>query len=491
MRILNADQLVSHGNIKGRQHMLQILEAGLAAADPYQNALKLIHIKDNILYIGNSDFEADNDPQSGIEKYDLNEIKRIYVVGAGKGVQRAARAFEEVLGDRLTGGEVICKYGDEPILKQINVTYGAHPVPDDNCVAGSRRILQLSEGITENDLVITMIANGGSSLLTLPFDDIPLEDVKRIVRIIQIEKGVSTTELNAIRNHIDQLKGGRIARIFSPARMVHIIVADANNHDLLGSRDYEYLVRQNRWLHNLPEGSAFSDAIAVLKHHDAWDICPSSIRQCLMQADLKRETVKYDEFHQMRFRIFGIMPMKYHFLKAARQKAAELGYRVGILSEKIQYEASQMGYYAGSIASNIEKNNEPFNPPVALFTTGEMRVTVDQYQGIGGRNQEFALASATVIKGCDNVVIASVDTDGTDGPGGLNLRGAPKCLSGGIVDGYTADEAERQGIDITTALKEHNVSEALWKLECGISAEQNISLNDLTVILVGATGAGV
>ena len=400
-------------------------------------------------------------------------------------MQRAAKAFEEVLKDRLTGGELICKYGDELILEHIHVTYGAHPVPDDNCVVGSRKILELANGITENDLVITIIANGGSSLLTLPFDDIPLEDVKRIVRVMQIEKGVSTTELNTIRNHIDQLKGGRIARMFSPARMVHIIVADANNHDLLGLQDYEYLVHKNRWLHNLPEGSIFSDAITVLKHHDAWDICPPSIRQCLIQADPQRETVKYDEYKKMRFRIFGIMPRKYHFLEAAKQKAAEFGYRVGVLSENIQYEASQMGYYAGSIASNIEKSHEPLNPPIALFSTGEMRVTVDQYKGIGGRNQEFALAAATVIKGCSNVVIASVDTDGTDGPGGLRIMGAPKCLAGGIVDGYTADEAEVQGINIQTALKEHNVSEVLWRMGCGISSEQNISLNDLTAILIG------
>lgn len=232
MRILNREQLTSHGNIDGRRKMLEILEAGLEAADPFYNTRKLFRLEKNMLYVGNPDFEAEDDPQSGIACYNLDEIENIYVVGAGKGSQRVALAIEEELGDRLTGGELICKYGDTNVLNKIHVTFASHPVPDENSVVGSRRIMELSHQVSEKDLVITIIANGGSALLTLPYDEIPLKDAMRLVQLMQIEKGAKTIDLNTIRNHIDQMKGGRISRAFFKAQQIHLIIADANHHQI-------------------------------------------------------------------------------------------------------------------------------------------------------------------------------------------------------------------------------------------------------------------
>lgn len=485
MRILNREQLVSHGNQEGRRKMIDILEAGLEAADPYYNTRKLFRLEGNLLYVGDLDFEADHDPQSGISCYDLNQIENIYVAGAGKGSQQVAKAIEEILGDRLTGGELICKYGDRPVLKKVHVTFASHPVPDENSVVGSKRILELSRRVTERDLVITIIANGGSALLTLPYDSIPLEDAMRIVQYMQIEKGAKTIDLNAIRNHIDQMKGGRISRAFSKAQMVHLIIADANHHQIEEPRqDYDYIMHHNNWLHNLPDGTTFADAVEALYKYDAWEGCPASIREFLLRADPVCETVKYEEFAQTRFRMFGVMPEKFHFLSAASKKAADMGFHAVILSEAVDVEAAQAGHMAGSIASSIEKNGEPVKTPAVLISTGEMTVTVDKYQGIGGRNQEYVLAAAEKIAGSRRIVIASVDTDGTDGPGGLKIPGAPACLGGGIVDGDTLNELQIRGVDVKDALKCHNTSEALWRTGCGCELEQNISMNDLTVLMI-------
>lgn len=485
MRILNREQITSHGNKIGRQMAVDILEAGLAAADPYHNTCKLFRLERNFLYIGNQDFEADGDPQSGIAFYDLAEIENIYIVGAGKGSQQVAKAIEDVLKDRLTGGELISKYGDKPILSKINVTFASHPIPDENSVIGSKRIMELSHKVTSKDLVITIIANGGSSLLTLPYDSIPLTDVKWLVRYMQIEKGVKTIDLNTIRNHIDQLKGGRIARLFAKAQMVHLIVADANHHQIEEPRrNYDYIMHHNNWLHNLPDGTTFADAIDALYKYDAWAECPVSIRDFLVKADPACETVKYDEFSQTRFRMFGVMPEKFHFLTAARQQALELGFNAVFLSEAIDVEASQAGYIAGSIASSIEKNNEPVKAPAVLISTGEMIVTVDKYRGIGGRNQEYVLAAAKKISGSKRIVIASVDTDGTDGPGGLNIPGAPGCLGGGIVDGDTVAKLQERKLDLETAIRCHDTSGILWQSDCGCVVEQNISMNDLSIIMI-------
>jgi glycerate-2-kinase len=173
-------------------------------------------------------------------------------------------------------------------------------------------------------------------------------------------------------------------------------------------------------------------------------------------------------------------------IPAAKARAVEIGFKPYELAEWMHAEASESGRVIASIARCIENQGEPFQPPCALFTSGELLVTVGQESGVGGRNQEYALAAALSISGSHNIVMAGVDTDGTDGPGGFSApdAGPIKCLAGGVVDGETAAQAERIGVDIHTALKTHATSDALWRLNSGIAATQNISLTDLGVTLV-------
>jgi glycerate-2-kinase len=172
--------------------MVQILEAGLQSADPYHNTRRLIRIEEGKLIVGNKEFEPESSPRSGDEVYDLSRVRKIFVVGAGKGIQNVARAMEEVLGDRLTGGHVIDKKGHPVILKKIGVTLGGHPAPDEDCIRGCRKILDLAKDLTEQDLVFTCVANGVSSLLTLPAPGLTLEDLRRTTMVTQIERGMST-----------------------------------------------------------------------------------------------------------------------------------------------------------------------------------------------------------------------------------------------------------------------------------------------------------
>ncbi len=256
-RIQNKETLLCTGNRRGREAMVQILEAGLQAADPYHNARRLIRVEDGKLIVGNREFEPEGDPRAGDEVYDLSRVRRILVVGAGKGIQNVARAIEEVLGDRLTGGHVIDKKGHPVILKKIGVTLGGHPAPDEDCVRGCQKILEFAKDLTEQDLVFTCVANGVSSLLTLPAPGLSLEDLRRTTLVTQIERGMSTRELNPIRNHLDRMKGGRISRYFHPARMIHIISIDPGV--------YEQRMHQNYWLHTLPDGTTFQEALESLE----------------------------------------------------------------------------------------------------------------------------------------------------------------------------------------------------------------------------------
>lgn len=481
-RIQNMEVLTSHGNMKGREAALTILEAGLQAADPYNNTRKLIHLENRKLIIGNKEFEPSGDPKSGDEVLDLSRIRHIYVIGAGKGIQRVAKAIEDALGDRLTGGHVIDKKGHPVILSKIGVTLGGHPVPDEDCVKGCRKILEITRNLNENDLVFTCVSNGVSSLLTMPVPGVSLEDVRKTTYIMQVEHGAPDPDLNAIRNHIDMMKGSRISRCIQPAKAIHIIAVD--------SPTYDKIMYQNIFLHTLPECTTFQMAVDNLKKWQAWDDVPASVRNFLERADPEYETVKAEEFEKMPSRIFGVMPGYQGTIKfpPAMQKAEELGFKPVVLAESVKYiEAHHAGAYMASVCHAIERIGQPSEPPCVLFTSGEVKVTVGGEKGIGGRNQEFALSAAQVIAGSENIVIASVDTDGTDGPGVQFNKGPddmPPCLAGGLVDGETVTEAKKIGINIVEEMKRHNSSSVLWKLKSGIMATPNISLMDFTVALV-------
>ena len=480
-RIQNMHTLLSTGNIPGRKAMVQILEAGLQAANPYHNTRRLIRVEGGKLIVGNTEFEPIGSPRTGDEIYDLSRVRNIYVVGAGKGIQNVARAIEEVLGDRLTGGHVIDKKGHPVILKKIGVTLGGHPAPDEDCFRGCEKILELAKGLTDQDLVFTCVANGVSSLLTLPAHGLTLADLRQTTLVTQIERGMTTRELSPIRNHLDRMKGGRVSRYFHPAKMIHILAIDPG--------DYEQRMYHNYWLHTLPDSTTFQDAVESLRRYNAWEAVPEAVRRHLERADPGEETLKARDFARMSFRIFGLMPGHWQSgkLLPAMKKAEELGFKAFLLADQlIEIEASQAAIYMASMANTIERNGRPFEPPCALFSSGELVVTVGKEKGIGGRNQEFALSAALRIEGSERIVIASVDTDGTDGPGFQFSHGAEEipCLSGGIVDGWTGEEAKRKGVDIIGELKHHNTTPALWKLDSGVVVSPNISVIDLTAALI-------
>ncbi len=479
MSVRNWDDLVSHGNVRGRRDAMAILEAGLRAADPYDNVCELVRVEGDRLLVGNPAFDPLDSPWSGVDTYDLSNIGHIWVFGAGKGVQRVGQALEDILGDRLTGGHIVDKKSSDPVyLKRIEVTLGSHPVPDEDCVRGGQRILEMTESLAANDLVFSVGSSGFSSLLTLPAPGVSLEDVQRTVYMMQIERGAPTGDLSPIRNHLDLLKGGQLAARFLPARAIHLLAKDP--------RPWRELVYQNTWVHTFPDCSTFADAVANLKAWDAWDEAPESVRAWLTRADPAYETVKPERYIQFPHRIFCVFHREEGVWSSPRKKAEELGYRTVLLATGLSVEASQAGRYIASIAKTIESKGQPFEPPVALITGGEMLVTVGQEVGIGGRNQEWALSAALSIAGSRRIVMGAVDTDGTDGPGAQYVpeAGDVPTLAGGIVDGYTVAEAREHGIDLREALRHHDTTPPLLALNSGILATQSTGLQDLGVVLV-------
>lgn len=491
MRIRNPECLVSHGNTEGRRHAVEILEAGLQAADPYHNTKRLLKIRDGKLYVGFRDFVPDGSPRTGIDVYDLKrDLDRIFVFGAGKGIQRVAEALEETLGEYLSSGFILLKHHDEHDLKKIRVAFGGHPIPDQSCLDGCRQLVKIIRNcrLTNRDLVFTILGNGASSLLTLPWEDLSLEDVMTVTRIVQIEKGMLTPQLNLVRNQLDMLKGGRITRLLAPAKMAHLIPIDLNEPNAYGDAGYEGLMKSNFWLHTLPDVSSPEKAINLLKDNDLWEAMPPAVRRHLENSRPEQDVMHAEEFERLDCRIFGLMPTKHNFIPVTMEAARKLGYEPHFLMRRTFVDASAAGQMISRIALNVANEGAPFQAPCALFLTGELTVAVKKENGIGGRNQEFALSAAPVIKGNRRIVVAAADTDGTDGPGGRFDEEAwnKGChnLAGGIVDGYTVEESTGCGVDIDTALRTHATSRALWKLNSGIWATQNISVQDLIIVLI-------
>ncbi len=481
MGITNLRDLTSHGNVSAREAVLKIIESGFQVTDPYSNVRQLVRIDDNRLIIGHHDFEPDNDPSSGDEVYELDELEHIYVIGAGKGIQRAAQALEDALGDRLTGGHIIDKKGAPVVLRRIDVTLGAHPVPDEDCVKGCREILALTEKLSENDLVFTLGASGFSALLTLPVPGVSLADVQRTVYMMQIERGAPTSDLSPVRNHLDLLKAGRISAHIHPAKAIHLMAKPPGR--------YEQLIHNNYWFHTLPDRSTFDDAVQALKKWNAWSEAPASVREHLSRAEQQYETVKPEEYQKLRYRIFGVLPGEEGLWITPRKTAEALGFRAVLLATDLRMEACEAGRFIGTVARTIEKEGFPFEPPVALFTSGELVVTVGKESGVGGRNQEYSLAAGIEIAGSGRIVIAAVDTDGTDGPGAQYLADADEAariptLSGAVVDGYTIQEARKKNLDVMMSLRNHNTTPLFLELDDGILATQNPGLRDLGVVLV-------
>ncbi|MBN1401959.1 MAG: DUF4147 domain-containing protein, partial [Anaerolineae bacterium] len=310
-----------------------------------------------------------------------------------------------------------------------------------------------------------------------------LEDVRRTTHIMQIRRGAPTHDLNPVRNHLDQMKGGRLSRHIQPARAVHIVAYNPY--------PYEYLMTHNVWLHSLPEGSTYADALAMLHKWGAWEAVPESVRRHLLRADPALETVKREEFERAGSPIYGVMPRRLGMLPTAQREAEALGFKTLLLTHWLQAEASQAALVLADIALSVEKHGLPIEPPCALINGGELLVTVGEENGMGGRNQEWACSAALRIAGSPHIVMGSVDSDGTDGPGhqfrddGQDIP----VLAGGIVDGHTLERAQALGVDLWEALRRHHTSPALYRLDDGVIASYSISLTDLTVTLI--TGRGI
>jgi len=398
--------------------------------------------------------------------YSLRDYDRIYVTGAGKAGASMALAVETILGDRITKGVINVKYGHVSQLKRVKLNEVGHPIPDEKGVSGSEEIAELLEQLVEKDLVICLISGGGSALLPSPTEGISLEDKQRMTNLL-LECGANINEINAIRKHISKLKGGGLARLAYPSTLIALILSDVVGDplDVIASGP------------TVPDKSTFGDCMAILRKYDLLDRVPESIK-ARIQRGIKgeiEETPKAGNpiFEKTQNVIIGSNIIA---VKAAEQRAGELGYNPFILSTYIEGETREVAKVHAAIAKEIIKTNHPIGPPACIISGGETTVTI-RGNGLGGRNQEFVLAAALDIQELTGVVVLSGGTDGTDGP---------TDAAGAIADVDTIRRAHEMLLNATASLNDNDSYHFFEKLgDLLITGPTNTNVMDLRLILVG------
>ena len=340
---------------------------------------------------------------------DLSGYKRIIILGIGKASCSMASAMENILGDDLSKGFVITKYGHSLKLQKIQVMEAGHPVPDENSMECARILTQMAGTADEHTLIINLISGGGSSLFCLPVDGISLEDKRQTTRAL-LASGADIDEINCVRKHISKVKGGGLAQIAYPARLINLILSDVigDRIDTIASGI------------TAPDPTTFNDALLILQKFNIRDKLPKTVIDHLhlgAQGSIP-ETPKANN------PVFGntvniIMGNNTLVCSAACRSAQTLGYNACILSTTLAGEASQAGTCFALLSKEIDAEKSGPPKPAAIISGGETIVTI-RGKGKGGRNQEMALAFAInlhrLYPGSRNIFFLSAGTDGSDGP---------------------------------------------------------------------------
>lgn len=335
---------------------------------------------------------------------------RTVVLGAGKAGGSMAQALEALWPqDAPLSGLVVTRYDHIPprpegLARRLEVVEAAHPLPDAAGLAAAERILALTEGLTEDDLVLCLISGGGSSLLTLPAEGIDLAEKQRINKAL-LESGAAINEMNCVRKHLSRIKGGRLAAACHPAKVVTLTISDVPGDDpsIIASGP------------TVPDASTCADALAIL---DRYQISvPDSVRAALEDGSL--ETPKPGDPRFAGHEVHMIATPQ-QSLDAAAAAARAAGIAAHVLSDEIEGESREVGKVHAAMARAVARHGEPFAKPCVILSGGETTVTIRPRQpgaakGRGGRAGEFCMGLAQALQGQEKVWALAADTDGIDG----------------------------------------------------------------------------
>jgi glycerate 2-kinase len=432
-----------------KDQLRHIFQAALQAVDPYQSTARY---QDEILTL-----------------YEKGRCHQLFVLGFGKAVSPMFQAITDRMGERITKGVIITKYGH---LTQADIEWpiqfyeAGHPLPDENGRRATGEAIKLLREADERTLIICLISGGGSALLVAPFGDISLPEKQTITDLL-LKAGADIDELNTVRKHISRVKGGRLAEMASPGRIKSLILSDVihNRLDVIASGP------------TAPDGTTYGEALQILGKYGLAAQIPESVLDVLTKGHqgIFMETPKEGNplFQKVDNTIIG---GNQDALDAAKNEAARLGYETEIISAEIRGEAREVGRWLGQKAlRTLETIRSTSKRKACLISGGETTVTVTG-KGKGGRNMELALAFAREVAGCDGISLLSAGTDGTDGP---------TDAAGAIIDDQTIIRARARGLDSEATLRENNSYHFFRQTgELLITGPTHTNVMDMQIILL-------
>jgi hydroxypyruvate reductase len=337
------------------------------------------------------------------------------------------QGVEEVLGDRLTQGMVIVPAPSPAPSPRIVFYPGGHPLPTEEGMEAACRVLVLTRSAGEADLLLCLFSGGGSALLTLPVEGVSLEEKRRTTRLL-LEAGARIEELNAVRKHLSQIKGGRLGRAAFPAKAMVLVLSDVvgDRLDVIASGPC------------FPDPTTYGEALEVIHRYRLRDRIPPAVLQHL-EAGLRGEIPETPKpgdlvLEQIPHYLIGNNALA---LEAAGRAAAARGFTPWIVDRTLQGEAQEQGREIAGVIRRAREGKGPVNPPAALLWGGETTVTV-RGDGRGGRCQELALGAVEPLAGLEGCALLAAGTDGIDGP---------TDAAGAFADGTTLSRARTMGLD--------------------------------------------
>ncbi len=430
---------------------ISIFLAGIRGVMPERLIRRSLSVTGSSIRIGDRDF-------------DTGSQGRIFVIGAGKASAAMAHYVEAILGDRISGGHVVVKYGHACKLRYIEVTEAGHPVPDNNGFRATSEILRIAREAGENDIVICLLSGGGSALLTdIPEGLIP-EDIA-VLNSVLVRGGVPIGEMNTVRKHLSGIKGGQLSKAVLPARVITLVLSDVpgNSLDVIASGP------------TAPDNSSYADALRILGEYGLISDITTGVVRHLEEGinGLKPETPgdgdpAFDNTYNF------ICGTNMTALEAAREEALLLGFNTMILGEELTGDAVAAADYLVETALRI-KNDRDVVKPACILAGGETTLRVTGL-GEGGRNQHLALVAANRLRNSPGITLLAGGTDGNDGP---------TDAAGAVVSSETFSRAISSHIDPEKYIRDFD-STNFFRIAGGhvITGPTMTNVMDMVVIIV-------
>lgn len=389
---------------------VEILNHAVRAVDPYLCVSQQVKLEKQQIKISN-------------QVLSLRKFKRVFLIGFGKAAVPMAKAMIDILGASLTQADVITK--DHKFLSEngyqgkLTVRLGGHPVPSDGSVSSTRAMISSLPDLSETDLVFVMISGGGSALFTDPVPGVALEDLQELTQIL-LNCGADIYEINTIRKHLDQVKGGQLVMKLDPAHVQTLILSDVigDRLDVIASGP------------TVLDPTTYHDAMAILEQYDVLDQVPQAILSHLERGTRGKVSETLKPGHQITGQVANhLIGSNFLAANAAYQHANALGYHAVIISTDMTGLTEHVAGFIDGVLATVLKHQHPVAKPACILFGGEPTVNVTG-DGLGGRNMDLALRMVPRLADKHGVLFISLATDGEDGPtdaAGAAADGAVLC----------------------------------------------------------------